>query len=216
MIKVGIIGGSGMAGSAIYQAAKAAGYLPTAIVRSEQKAKEVLGADASILVTDAFTLTKADLQTYDVVVNAFSALPAQAYRHTDLAAHLVKELRETTAPRLIFILGAGSLFTGDDHHRVAQDILADPDNDSWSAIPANQLKELLFLEQVDNVDWVGISPGSLFEAGPETSALEGQDELLVADNGQSVTTSGTMAAAVVKEIADQQHHHERFTVINAE
>lgn len=132
MTKVGIIGATGMAGSATFKAAIAACLDVTAIVRSTDKAKETLGSDIAVIEKDAFDLTKADLEQFDVVVNAFATAPQQAYLHTDLAAHLVAELRETDAPRIIFILGAGSTFagTGDDRHYAYDDIKADPANAS--------------------------------------------------------------------------------------
>ena len=57
MIKVGIIGASGMAGSAIYKLASQQAELEvTGIIRNEEKAKKVLGADANLLGGDVFTI----------------------------------------------------------------------------------------------------------------------------------------------------------------
>ncbi|CAM4348811.1 NAD(P)H-binding [Weissella hellenica] len=75
MTKVGIIGATGMAGSATFKAAIAAGLDVTAIVRSTDKAKETLGSDIAVIEKDAFDLTKADLEQFDVVVNAFATAP---------------------------------------------------------------------------------------------------------------------------------------------
>lgn len=141
MTKVGIIGATGMAGSATFKAAQNAGLDVTAIVRNADKAKQNLGSDIQILETDAFNLTKSDLEQFDVVVDAFATAPEQAYLHTDLAAHLVAVLRETDSPRLIFILGAGSSFVGniEQRHYAYDDIKADPNNAAWQSIPENQL-----------------------------------------------------------------------------
>lgn len=215
MSKIGIIGATGMAGSATFKEAVAAGLDVTAIVRNAAKAKEMLGSDSQILEKDAFELTQEDLAGFDVIVNAFSTAPAKAYRHVDLAAHLVRLLRECGSPRVLFILGAGSLHTGSDHHLVVEDIRKMPGADAWVATPENQLSELHFLQEVKNVNWVGISPGASFVAGPAAEKiLYGENELLADATGKSETTAGTMAKVIVKEILEPSHEKERFTVAN--
>jgi len=204
MTKVGIIGATGMAGSAIFKAASAAGLDVTAIVRNKDKAIRELGENSQLLVKDAFSLTKADLTAFDVVVNAFATAPEKAYLHTDLAAKLIALLRESNQPRLIFILGAGSLYTGDDHHLAVEDIRKLPGSEAWVAVPENQLRELRFLQEVDNVNWVGISPGLNFVAGKKAEKiLSGKDEVLFDADGKSETTSDTMAAVIVDESNSQ-------------
>ncbi|MFC6180090.1 NAD(P)-dependent oxidoreductase [Lactiplantibacillus daowaiensis] len=216
-MKLMIIGATGMAGSAITTLALAHGHQVTAVGRSATKLAQ-LPADTNLttLAQDAFTLTTTDLTAVDVVVDAMATPPDQAYLHVDLATKLVAQLRGTTQPRLVFILGAGSLTTGSDQHLFVNDIAADPANASFLSIPQNQLKELTFLRTVDNVNWVGISPAADFHAGQATTMLTGTDTLLVNQAGQSVTTAGTMAQAVVNEIEQPAHHQTRFTVANAD
>ncbi|MGK4016965.1 NAD(P)H-binding protein [Weissella paramesenteroides] len=217
MTKVGIIGATGMAGSATFKAAQNAGLDVTAIVRNADKAKQNLGSDIQILETDAFNLTKSDLEQFDVVVDAFATAPEQAYLHTDLAAHLVAVLRETDSPRLIFILGAGSSFVGngEQRHYAYDDIKADPNNAAWQSIPENQLYELNFLKDVKNANWTGISPGQLFVPGElATKILYGKDDMLFDEQGRSQTTSETMAKAIIDEIITPAHKQERFIVTN--
>lgn len=217
MTKVGIIGATGMAGSATFKAAQNAGLDVTAIVRNADKAKQNLGSDIQILETDAFNLTKSDLEQFDVVVDAFATAPEQAYLHTDLAAHLVAVLRETDSPRLIFILGAGSSFVGnvEQRHYAYDDIKADPNNAAWQSIPENQLYELNFLKDVKNVNWTGISPGQLFVPGElATKILYGKDDMLFDEQGRSQTTSETMDKAIIDEIITPAHKQERFIVTN--
>ena len=124
--------------------------------------------------------------------------------------------RETDSPRLIFILGAGSLRTGEDKHLFVEDIKEIPGNENWISIPENQLKELDFLKGADNVNWVGVSPSVKFEPGPNKGVVLGKDELLFSANGKSHTTTGTMAVAVLDEIESPKHCRERFTVGDAE
>ncbi|KJW12638.1 NAD(P)-dependent oxidoreductase [Levilactobacillus spicheri] len=212
-MKILIIGATGMAGSAAVATALDRGHQVTALARSAEKLAALPHNDRLTTVTqDAFALTRADLTAYDAVIDAFATAPAQAYRHVDLATHLVSELRATTTSRLLFILGAGSLHTGDDHHLFVNDIAQDPQAASFLSIPQNQLKELTFLRDVDNVNWVGVSPAANFHPGPAVPALLGTDDLLVNAQGDSGTSAGTMAVALLDELEHPQHHQTRFTV----
>lgn len=214
-MKLGIIGATGKAGTAVYAEAVKRGHDVTAIVRDPQKARELLGGDVVVLHKHAFALSHEDLTSFDVVINAFNAVPEQAYRHVDLAARLVGLLRETAAPRLFFILGSGSLMTGADRHLLVEDLRETPGAETWIAIPESQLKELRFLEGVDNVDWVGISPSSTITPGEASGVVLGRDELLVAPDGTSRVTFGTLAVAILDEIEHPAHRQARFTVRDA-
>lgn len=187
----------------------------TALVLNAERAHELLGAEALLVQRNAFDLRTEDLSAFDVVVDAFATAPAQAYRHVDLAARLVGLLRETTAPRLFFILGAGSLTTGTDHHLFVEDLRRSPEAQGWIATPENQLKQLQFLQGVDNVEWVAVSPSAKFVPGEAAGVVLGRDELLIAPDGSSQVTTGTMAVAILDEIEHPTRHQERFTVRDA-
>jgi len=211
-MKIGIISANGNAGRAIYWEAMKRGHEVTAIVRNPKKAEDLFGSEAAILAKDAFDLTKEDLIAFDAIVNAFATEPAKAYLHVDLAAKLVALFRESDSPRLVFILGAGSLLTGEDKHLFVEDIREIPGHEEWIGIPEYQWKEWLFLKEVNNVNWVGVSPSATFEPGENKGIVLGKDELLLASDGASHTTTGTMAAAILDEIEHPFHHQERFTV----
>lgn len=214
MKKVGIIGVSGMAGSANYKLAAQNPRLElTGILRDEDKAKKVLGDDSHLLIHDVLTIDNAKLADFDVLVDAFGTAPAQAEQQIELAKKLISAARQSKA-RVIFILGAGSLKTGDDHHLFVEDIAKLPNSESWINTPKQQLKELQYLQTIDDVDWLGISPSANFTAGPATDYILGNDELLKNKAGESKTNSGTMAEIVVSEIAEPVHHKQRITVAN--
>ena len=215
-MKIGIIGASGKAGQSIYGEATRRGHKTVAIVKNKAKAIEILGSNSDVLEADAFQLSKKDLQDFDVIVDAFGISPDKAYQHVDLTAKLIAMFRGTDSPRLIFILGAGSLRTGEDKHLFVENLKEIPGNEKWISVPENQLKELDFLKGVDNVNWVGISPSNRFEPGPNKGVVLGKDELLFSANGKSHTTTGTMAVAVLDEIESPKHCRERFTVGDAE
>lgn len=212
-MRIAIIGASGMAGRDLYAEATKRGHEATAIVRDADRAAEVLGADATVLLRDAFGLTSTDLAGFDVVVNAFAIAPERATRHVELARHLVETARVMNpAPRLAFVLGAGSLTTGDDGHLHVEDIRAVPGSEAWVAIPEQQLRELEYLRTVEDVDWVGASPSSTFSAGPAAQPVIGGDTLLFASDGESHTTSGTYAVGLLDELEQPAHSRTRFTI----
>lgn len=213
MVKIGIIGATGNAGSAIYKEATERGHEVTAIVRDADKAKEKLGENVSTIISDAFELTKDDLSGFDVIVNAFATSPDQVYLHVDLTARLVSFFRETESPRLFFILGAGSLRT-EAGHLFIEEIKKAPNSEQWIAIPDNQRKQLEFLKKVNNVNWVGISPGATFQEGEKQEFIMGEDHILFNVKDESVTNAGTLAVAIVDEIESNNYKRQRFTVIN--
>lgn len=225
-MKIGIIGATGMAGSAIYREARKAGMSVTAIVRDENKAKQMLGADTRVLVRDSFALLVNDITDFDVLVNAINFPNKYAYRHETFTRHLVTQVEQEpltrvprnleTRPRLFFILGAGSLMTGkgEGRHLVVDDLAKAPHADQFLATSKYQVRELDYLRTVRDVSWVGISPSLDFHAGPATARIEGDNDLLFGSNGKSEVTSGTLAQAVVSEILTPRRHDERFTVCN--
>jgi len=101
-MKIAIIGATGMAGQAIYKEAIARGHDVTGIVRNAEKAKELLGDQAKLLLKDALSLQKEDLTHFEVVVNAFATAPNMAYQHVDLAAKLVAFFRVNRDATTIF------------------------------------------------------------------------------------------------------------------
>ena len=115
-MKVGIIGASGMAGSAIYKLASENKDLEvTGIVRDKEKAERVLGKDAHLLIGDVLTMDDSLLENFDVIVDAFGTTPEKAKDQVKLATKLCG-LAKNKDIRVIFILGAGSLRTGIGNH----------------------------------------------------------------------------------------------------
>ncbi|MBM6753402.1 NAD(P)H-binding protein [Lactobacillus alvi] len=213
MKKVAIIGASGMAGREIYRLADQENdWIVTGIVRDDQKAHKVLGKTAHLFVADVLAMPIEQLTGFDVIVDAFGTAPVYAGQQVTLAKKLV-EVAHQSQVKLIFILGAGSLHTGEDRHLVMEDLAKTPNAETWINTPRQQKRELDFLQGVDNVDWLGISPSITFKAGPATDYELGQDDLLGTTPDKSVTTAGTMAKLIVSEIKTPAHHG-RITVVN--
>lgn len=216
-MKIGIIGATGMSGQKIYAEAKSRQHEVTAIVRNQDKAQRLLGADANLLVKDAFELIRADLSDFDVVIDAFSVPigKQRGYLHLDMAAYPIHLLRETDAPRAIFILGAASLLDNQDAPYL-ESFKNTPGADAWIDTPATQAYELEFLRNVPNVNWTGISPSLNYVDGPKTNYVRGQEHVLFNAEHKSEVNSGTLAAALLDEIETPQIKRARFTVRNAD
>ncbi|AVL00663.1 NAD(P)H-binding protein [Pediococcus inopinatus] len=213
-MKIGIIGATGKAGSKITQEALNRGHQVTVLVRNADKAKKMFADTVTVIEKNAFDLTKQDFAGLDVIVNAFSVPVGKhlAYRHIDLAAQLIQLFRETDSPRLVFILGGGSLQTKDG--LLVDQLQKMPNSEGWIDTPQSQLHELNFLRTVTNVNWVGVSPSANFVDGPKTAYVRGSDELLFDENNKSEVSSGTMAAAILDELEKPSIHQARFTVRN--
>ncbi|NUL47319.1 NAD(P)H-binding protein [Cellulosimicrobium funkei] len=216
-MRIGIIGATGMAGQEIYREAVRRGEDAVAIVRDAAKAKELLGAEATVVEKDAFALTADDLAGYDAVVDAFGTSPDRAYTHNDLTRQLVEAapVTDETALRLVFILGAGSLTDPETGRLAIEGIRQAPGAEAWISIPEAALEQLEYLRTVDTADWVGISPQLMFTPGEATTPQLGTDALLTAADGASHTTAGTMAVAILDELQSPAHRNTRFTVSDA-
>src|SRR5690554_3052009 len=216
-MKIGIIGATGMAGQEIYREAVKRGEHAVAIVRNAAKAREMFGDNAQIIEKDAFNLNAADLAGFDAVVDAFGTAPDQAETHNDLVRQLVAAAPSSSddSPRLLFILGAGSLTNPQTGELALEDIKKVPGSEHWVAIPIAALAQLEYLRTVDTAEWVGISPQMTFMPGPATVPQLGEDTLLTAADGESHTTAGTMAVAVLDELQNPVHRNTRFTVSDA-
>lgn len=212
-LHIGILGATGKAGSDLTREALRRDHRVTAVVRDADRVGEL--GDPQIIERDVFDLRAEDLTGLDVVVNAVGFTPDQAHRHLTLSEHLISLARElgTEAPRLIFILGAGSL-TG-PKGLFLKEIRQVPGAEHWIAIPENQLKQLEYLRSIDDVEWTGVSPQAEFAPGPATAPKLGRDEILPAADGTSRTSTGTMAVAVLDEIETPAHRGVRFTVSDA-
>lgn len=213
-MKIAIFGATGMAGSAIYEEAKRRGHQVTALARNKNKAIKMFGTDTVVNDKCVFCYEKEELDKFDIIINAFRPEPKKEYMQIDLTARLIHFFRETSSPRLVFILGAGSLKTGSDNHLLLEDLKKIPDNDMWIGLPINQLKQLNFLRDVDNVNWVGVSPSAEFTKGENSGFIVGEDNLLFASDGKSYVTNKALAAALLDEIETPKYINRRFTVCN--
>lgn len=215
-MKIAILGATGMSGQTIYREAVDRGHDVTAFVRTESKAKETLGDDAKLKVADVFELTTEDLTPFEVVVNALGTPRGHdiGYLHIDMAAHLIRILRNTTSPRIFFMLGAASLLDKDGNPFI-DSFVKDTSSASWIDTPLMQVHEYHFLQTVTNVNWVGISPSLSYGPGPKTGYVRNdKNQALFDSSGKPNLMSGNLATALLDEIEAPSINQARFTVGN--
>lgn len=210
-MKIGIIGATGHAGSALVEEAQARGHQVTAIVRNREKALEMLGDQVTILEKDALTLELADLKDLDYVVDAFASFTA--HENLDLATRLVALLRDQPTPGIVFILGASSL-KQENGETMLDTILKTSADQPWIQTPIQQVHEYEFLKWVDNVNWTAVSPQAEFVPGPKSNYKIGKDNIMTNVAGKSTVTTGNVASAILDEIEHPVHQHSRFTVVD--
>ncbi|ACT03246.1 NAD(P)-dependent oxidoreductase [Paenibacillus sp. JDR-2] len=207
-MKIAVVGATGKAGQFIVKEALSRGHEVTAVVRNRAKVTE---EGVQVIEKEVFDLTAADLQGFDVVVNAFGAPLGQEQLHVTAGKALIDALSGTDT-RLIVIGGAGSLYV--DEAKTVQ-LFNTPDfPEMFLATAKNQGQNLEDLKQSTGLKWTFVSPSAFFDpAGERTgSYTKGKDHLLVNSKGHSYVSYADFAIAIVDEAENAAHVNERFTV----
>ncbi len=206
-MKIGIIAASGKAGSIITKEALRRGHDVTAIVRHPAKVDE----DVAILQKDLFDLTTADLEKFDVVVDAFKAANGKEEQFLTSTEHLVEILSGTNV-KLFVVGGAGSLYV-DDHITHLYETPTFPD--AFKPTSTMMGRGLEVLENQDNLNWTYISPAADFQAdGPKKGYYVLGNEMLMSDaNGKSEISYADYAVAMLDEIETGEHNCEHLSVV---
>ncbi|MED1780986.1 NAD(P)-dependent oxidoreductase [Brevibacillus fortis] len=208
-MKIAIVAASGKAGKVIMKEALDRGHQVTAIVRDASKIEQ---ADVAVIQKDVFDLTAADLNSFDVVVNAFGAPAGQEHLHVESGKALIEALKGAPSTRLLVVGGAGSLFV--DEAKTLR-LVETPDFPKAYLATAQKHGEYLrVLEESNDIQWTYVSPSAFFDpAGERTGAYQlGKDHLLVNASGQSYVSYADYAVALLDEIENPKHRNERFTV----
>ena len=208
VMKIAVVCANGRAGKLITKEAVNRGLDVTAIVRGKN---ETVAHKA--VIKDIFALTKADLQGFDCVIDAFGA-----WREEDLPNHVKSsqhlcDLLSHTETRLIIVGGAGSLYTDKEHKQVVSD---SPDFPAeYMPLAKAQGEELKELRRRDDVRWTFISPAADFQAEGERTGqyILAGEELTLNSRGESVISYADYAIAVIDEIVSGSHIRQRISVV---
>lgn len=207
-MKVAVVCANGKAGKLIVKEAVERGLDVTAVVRGENQT-----VAKNVIQKDLFDLTTADLESFDVVVDAFGAWVEETLpQHSTSLKHLCDILsgKET---RLLVVGGAGSLYVNPEH---TVQVMDGPDfPDIFKPLAAAQGKALEELRLRDDVKWTFVSPAGDFQAEGERTGeyILAGEELTLNDKGESIISYADYAIAMVDEITKGNHIQERISVV---
>lgn len=209
-MKIAVVCANGKAGKLIVKEAVDRGLDVTAVVREENQT-----AAQKVLTKDLFALTKADLEGFDVVIDAFGAWTADTLpQHSTSLEHLCDALSGANT-RLLIVGGAGSLYVNPEHTACVAD---GPDfPGTFKPLAAAMAKALAELRTRSDVRWTYLSPAADFQAEGERTGkyLLGGEELTFNRRGESVISYADYAIAMVDEAQKDSHIQQRISVVRA-
>lgn len=210
MKKVAIVCAAGKQGTCLVNEAIARGYDVTGFVRGNDK---IANPKAKKVVKDLFDLTRADLEGFDVVIDAFGAwTPETLPLHQTSLKHLC-DILSGTKVRLLVVGGAGSLYVNPEHTLQVKDLDSFPAE--FKPLANAQGAALDDLRKRDDVQWTFLSPAGDFVAdGPRTGKyILGGEEYFVNAKGESRISYADYAIAMIDEVESARHIRQRFSVI---
>ncbi|MDR1531151.1 MAG: NAD(P)H-binding protein [Clostridiales bacterium] len=207
-MRIAVIGASGKAGSLIANEAWSRGHEVTAVAR---RANSVDTDRYGVIVRDLFDLREEDAEDFEVVVNAFNSPPGQEHQHKTSVLKLIEVFENLPETRLLFVGGAGSLYTDASRTKMAVSMIPE----EFAAVPRNMLEGFRMLRQ-SKVNWTFMSPAFFFDPnGPRTGRYTlGTDYLFNNRAGQSYLSFADAAVAMVDEIEKPQFIGRRFTLVS--
>lgn len=207
-MKLAVVCANGRVGTLVVKEAVERGLDVTAVVREENKT-----ITNSVINKDLFDLTAADLEGFDVVVDAFGAWTEEELpNHSKSLMHLC-DLVSGRQTRLIVVGGAGSLYVNPEHTAVVSDSADFPA--MYLPLAKAQGKALEELRKRKDVRWTFISPACDFQAEGERTGeyILAGEELTLNSRGESIISYADYAIAMVDEIVNGNHIRQRISVV---
>lgn len=207
-MKVAVVCANGRVGKLVVKEAIDRGLDITAIAKGKNESAAV-----KYVCKDLFDLTTADLEGFDVVVDAFGAWAEEELpNHTKSLMHLCDVLSGKKT-RLVVVGGAGSLYVNPEHTAVVSD---GPDfPPQFLPLAKAQGKALEELRKRNDVQWTFISPAGDFQADGERTGeyILAGEELTLNGRGESIISYADYAIAMVDEITEGNHIQQRISVV---
>jgi putative NADH-flavin reductase len=207
-MKVAVVCANGRVGRLVVKEAIDRGLDVTAIAKGENET-----ATKEYVCKDLFDLTAADLEGFDVVVDAFGAWAEEELpNHTKSLMHLC-DILSGRKTRLVVVGGAGSLYVNPEHTAVVSD---GPDfPPQFLPLAKAQGKALEELRKMSDVQWTFISPAGDFQAEGERTGeyILAGEELTLNSRGESIISYADYAIAMVDEITKGNHIQQRISVV---
>lgn len=207
-MKVAVVCANGRVGRLVVKEAIDRGLDVTAIAKGENET-----ATKKYVCKDLFDLTAADLECFDVVVDAFGAWAEEELpNHTKSLMHLC-DILSGRKTRLVVVGGAGSLYVNKEHTAVVSDGSDFPPQ--FLPLAKAQGKALEELRKRNDVQWTFISPAGDFQAEGERTGeyILAGEELTLNSRGESIISYADYAIAMMDEITKGNHIQQRISVV---
>lgn len=207
-MKIAVVCANGRVGTLVVKEAVERGLDVTAVVREENKT-----IANKVILKDLFDLSAADLDGFDVVVDAFGAWKEEELpNHSKSLMHLC-DLVSGKKTRLVVVGGAGSLFVNPEHMAVVSSGADFPA--MFLPLAKAQGKALEKLRERDDVQWTFISPACDFQVDGERTGeyILAGEELTLNSRGESIISYADYAIAMVDEIVKGNHIKQRISVV---
>ena len=205
-MRIGLIAANGKLGKQILREAYYRNHDVTAIVLN----KGLVKYDVPIIEADLFALTKAQLQQFDVIINAFAPTDGDHSLHLEAGNHLIQELEGTQTK--IFIVGhSGCLYIDDEQKVRLHELEEFPEH---LAIAAKYHLELIEELKKTAIEWTFLAPSAEFDVdGPRTGHyVTGDEQLIVNSQFNSYISYSDYAVAVIDEIENPNFINSIYTV----
>lgn len=207
-MKIAVVCANGREGKLIVKEAVEKGLDITAVVRGENKS-----AASNVIKKDLFDLNAADLESFDVVIDAFGAwTPETLPQHSTSLRHLC-DLLSGKETRLLVVGGAGSLYVNPEHTAQVMDGVDFPD--MFKPLASNMGKALDELRTRNDVKWTYVSPAGDFQVdGAKTGKyILGGEELTLNSKGESIISYADYAVAMIDEAVKGNHVQQRISLV---
>ncbi|MBE5979553.1 MAG: NAD(P)-dependent oxidoreductase [Paenibacillaceae bacterium] len=210
-MKILIIGAAGKQGHQLLLEALRRGHDVTGVVRNKSKLTD---EGCKVIEKDLFNLTYDDLKDEDVIISAFGTWsPETGIQHKESTVFLAN-LLSRKGNRLMFVGGAGSLYTDSTH---TQRLMDSPDFPE-AYYPTASSMALAFeeIKKRNDVNWTYLSPSADFdEEGQRTGRYKlGDEVILINSKGNSYISYADYAIAMIDEAERGDHIKRRFTVVS--
>jgi putative NADH-flavin reductase len=213
MMKVAVMGATGMIGSKLLEEAFDRGHIVTGISRHASKLPShdrILPVEADVLDTNA--LARA-FSGQDAILHAFApprlSVEERVEQQRAGTQSIIAAAKSAGVRRILAVGGAGTL-----------EVAPGVQNKDRPEFPASWeggvkstalIKGLLAAEP--DLDWTFLSPSHEIFVGERTGKFRlGLDQMLIDANGKSSISVADYAIAMIDELENPKHSRRRFTV----
>lgn len=207
-MKIAVVCANGKAGTLIVKEAVERGLDVTAVVRKDNQTMA-----QNVLKKDLYDLTAADLQDFDVVIDAFGAWTPETLPQHSTSLKVLCDALSGSNTRLLIVGGAGSLYVNPEHTACVAD---GPDfPDMFKPLAAAMAEALGELRTRTDVKWTYISPAGDFQAEGERTGkyILGGEELTLNSRGESIISYADYAIAMIDEAVNGDNIQKRISVV---